>query len=270
MIGIHPNLSNEAYHAHDSVSRSKLMDFDVSPYNYWALHLNPERPSRKSTKALDIGQAYHDMILQPDLFEKEYAVEPKRVFLKYDGQEAYDAYKAKVLELQVSGKIIIKDQDADNLRGMEQVLFAHPEARELVVGAKYEQSHFWKDDETGLLLKCRPDILHTNMFVDFKTARDASPRGFQNAIAQYGYHIQAAIIQEGILKTEGRFIENFIFLCQEKVYPYPLGIYILGEETIEVGRSKYRILLKDLKHAIMSNEFPGFKPETINLPRWAL
>ena len=33
---------------------------------------------------------------------------------------------------------------------------------------KYEQSFFWQDPATGLLLKARPDILHEDMIVDLK------------------------------------------------------------------------------------------------------
>ena len=270
MLGVYPNLSNDDYHAHDSISRSKLMDFAVSPYNYWAMHLNPSRPPRKSSAAMDIGQAYHDLWLSPEIFKESYAVEPPRVLLKDVGREAYDEYKADIEALAGSGKTILGADEQRLLQEMAGALACNVQAVELLEGAINEQSYFWKDEATGLLLKCRPDILHDNMFVDFKTTRDASPKGFQNAIAQYGYHVQAAIIQEGVMKVEGRLIENFLFLCQEKVYPYMVGIYILGEESIEVGRKQLRSLTLDLHACIINDNWPGFEPETINLPRWYL
>jgi exodeoxyribonuclease VIII len=268
--GIYTNMTNEEYHNDkDSISRSKLLDLQISPYNYWALHLNPNRPSRKSSVSMDIGQAYHDLILQPELFSEQYATEPKRVLLKDSGRESYDNYKSTLNALEVSGKKILSSKDHITLLEMWDVLKKNTQAFELISGATYEQSHFWINKETGLLMKCRPDILHRNMVVDFKTTKDASRRAFQNAIAQYGYHIQSAIIQDGIRETEQRKIDNFIFVCQEKIYPYQVGIYILDEEALDTGHNEYKALLSDLNRCIRNNCWPGLEPQNIGLPRWA-
>jgi len=266
--GIHPNLTNDEYHAHDSISRSKLMDFAVNPYHYWAMHINSKRPPRKEKKAFEIGQAFHDLILQPDLFNREYKIEPEKVLLKDVGREEYDAYKAECAALALSGATILSAEDYIKLDEMQDRLRNHKEAWSLIEGARYEESYFWRDPHTDLLIKTKPDILHPNMSVDFKTTRSASSRFFQNSIAEYGYHIQAAFVREGRHELEDVNVPNFINICMEKEYPYHLGIYIMEEEAIDEGYHEYKQLLLDLKSAIRDNHWPDHDIQSIGLPAW--
>ena len=66
---------------------------------------------------------------------------------------------------------------------------------------------------------------------DFKTCRDASPRGFRSAINTFRYHQQAAYYLAGC-KAVGLPTEKFYFLAQEKAHPYPFGVYTLSDEAI--------------------------------------
>lgn len=270
MLGIYPLLSNEDYHAHDSVSRSKLMDFDVSPYNYWALHLAPNRPNREATPAMILGTAFHSMVLEHDLFHKQYVIMPKPVFLKDVGRAAYDQYKSDLAEIECGHRIPLTRDQYDILLSMYSTLYDDSRAIDLIQGAIYEQSYFWEDKESGLLVKSRPDILHQNIIVDLKTCADASPRAFQSAMVKGGYHIQAAMIRDGIRRLEGRDISNVINIAIETKYPYAIGIYVIDEEALDYGEFHYKDLLKRLKHANMNNDYPSYEIQSINLPRWAL
>ena len=271
MIGIYPNLSNEQYHAHDSISRSKLMDFSISPYQYWAMHLNPDRPEKKVTDAMEFGTAFHTWMLEQDNFKKQFYVKPEPVLLKDSGREAYEAYKELLKELSSNGRHCLSQDQYDCILDMYKALIDHNQAHELIWGAKaYEQSYFWQDKESGLLVKARPDILHSNMIVDLKTCASASPQAIQRAIVDGGYHTQMAMIRDGIRELEGRDIPNCILVCVEKTYPYAIGIYIIDEQALEIGRLEYKRLLLNLVSCIKSNSWPGHEIQTINLPRWAL
>src|SRR5688572_15604776 len=112
LSGIQSNLSNDAYHADtDSISRSALMEFKRSPFHYWSLYLNPERPQREQTAALTFGNAFHTFILEPQLFNERYVVEPERVLLKDVGRDRYDEYKATIAALSATNKIILSRDD---------------------------------------------------------------------------------------------------------------------------------------------------------------
>jgi len=89
--GIHKNLSSEEYHSHkESISRSALMDFNRSPFHYWAKHLNSDRPKKRCNIFNNIRFSLHTFILEPHLFADEYAIEPQKVLLKDVGRDAYE------------------------------------------------------------------------------------------------------------------------------------------------------------------------------------
>jgi hypothetical protein len=283
--GIYPNLSNTEYHSDPAISRSGILKFLESPYKYWAEYLNPDRPPKSQTDEMAFGSAFHKFVLEYEDFFQDYVVEPqtqrlpKVIRLKDVGRPAFDAYKAEKAKIEFfnqtlmnefdpAGKTVLTQKEMDLLQEMLTAINKHDQARDLIVGAKIEHSLFWRDEETGLMLKARPDIWHPNMIVDLKTCKSANTRAFLYAMIDGGYHIQAAMIQEGIYKLEGFQIQNFLNLCQEKTYPYSIGIKIIGDSFIQRGREIFRQTLGKMKSAIENNYFPDYEPETVELPAW--
>jgi len=267
--GIFNDLSNNDYHSDPAISRSGVMMFADSPYKYWANYLNPNRPIKKSTDAMDLGSAFHTLILEPLLFQQLYFIKPTRVYLKYDGKDKYESYKRVCEKLENSDFMIIENEDYEKLLGMQRALKSHKEAWELIQNAKYEQSYFWEDKESGMLCKARPDILHDNMIIDLKTCASASSRAYQRAMVDGGYHVQGAIIREAVREIEGNDIPNVINICIEKTYPYAIGIKIISESALDAGLMKFRSVLVDLKRCMADNSWNDYQPETVDLPGWA-
>jgi hypothetical protein len=269
--GIYKDLSNDEYHQDEgSISRTGMSIFNESPYRYWAHYINPARPGKKMTPAMEFGKVFHEFILEPEEFNKHYVIKPTKVLLKNVGRVKYDEYKRICADLEESNYIVLDDEDYVKLLEMRHALMKHSEARELIEGAIYEQSYFWKDEHSGLMVKARPDILHRNMIVDLKTCSDPSPRGFSNAMAYGGYHIQGAIIRDGVRELEGRDIPNVINIAIEPEYPYSVAVYPIHEEALEIGHQKYKQTLLDMKQCFDSKVWPDYEIQTINLPRWAL
>ncbi len=285
--GIYPNLSNEQYHADPAISRSGIMMFLESPYKYWANYVNPDRPPKESTPAMIFGSAFHTYVLELHHFWRDYAVEPEmlplpaKVLLKYTDRETFEKYKADLARIEMlntdtwsifqedsRGKIILKDGEIDLIRKMYDALCRHHEAPGLIRDAIYEQSYFWQDKDSGLMVKARPDILHSNMIVDLKTCVSASSRAFQRAMAEGGYHIQAAMIREAVNVLEGRDIPNAINVCVEKTYPYAIGNKIISETALEIGHKQFKETLMDMKECFETNVWPSYEVETVELPGW--
>lgn len=288
IVGKYTELSNEEYHAHtDSISRSAIMDFMQSPRKYWANYLNPNRPSKKTTEAMEFGENFHQMILEPKNFNEQTCLEiklnelPKCGLLRDLGRDEYDRQKAHLDQVKLQNEILqteydvlnaglkcIKQEDFQKMNDMRDSLQANAEAWDLLSEGKYENSYFWKDEDTDILLKARPDILHSSVIVDLKTARDASPRGFQNAMCYGGYHIQAAMILDAIKAIDGHDINTFINIVIEKEYPYAVGVYIIDTRAINLGRAKYKAALHGIKQAREKNEFLDYPAQVIELPAW--
>jgi hypothetical protein len=266
-----PDLSNEEYHANkDYISRSSIMDFDKNPYTYWAKHINPDRPIRDSTPQMILGSAFHTMMLEPHLFDEQYAIYPEKVLLKDVGKPAYEMFKHECAHIESSNKIILTSDEFMNLCKMRGKIYNSAEAMQLIRDARIENSFFWRDEHSGLNLKCRPDVLHDNMIIDLKTTSHASPRAFQREMVDYGYHVQFAMICDGVEIVEGRRINNCINIVVETKYPYNMAIYIIDEFALEEGQIKYKQICLDLKNAIEENKWQDYGIQTISLPKWAI
>jgi hypothetical protein len=124
------------------------------------------------------------------------------------------------------------------------------------------------------MCKARPDILHIfsnkkYTYVDLKTCSDASEDAFQRSMAQYGNHIQAAMVCDGVDGAQkDRYVDTCINICIETSYPYSIGIYIIDELAIQTGREEYKRILLELKHAIRHNEWDDLPIKSVGLPRW--
>ncbi len=151
---------------------------------------------------------------------------------------------------------------------MKQKVLSETTTKEIVTGARVEQSIFWIDPETQMLCKCRPDIWHDNFIVDLKTTEDASEAEFRRSIAKYGYHIQLGMIQEGLKHQENIDMRNFLFLAQEKKEPNLNAVYQLDEESIAIGIQEFKETLWEIKECHEKDYFPGYSTKMISLPAW--
>lgn len=270
-LGLHTNLDSEKYHADKStLSRSALMDFDHSSYHYWATHLNPKRPKKEPTNAMIMGSAFHCMILEPETFNDRYAIMPEPVLLKEVGKEQYQLYKELMAQTEESGKTVLPYGMYVDLGKMLDAFQKNSIGLGLIKDARIEHSFFWQDKHSGLILKCRPDALHSNIIVDLKTTSDASPKAFQNEMVRYGYHVQGAMIRDAVEIIEGNRIEKVINVVIETKYPYAMGIYIIDEFALDEGHRKYKQICLDLKAALEQQVWIDYGVQTISLPKWAI
>jgi exodeoxyribonuclease VIII len=136
-------------------------------------------------------------------------------------------------------------------------------------GAQYEKSIFWQESTTGLMCKARPDIWHSRFIVDLKTVRDASEKAFRWDIIEYGYDVQAAMIQDGIKAVTGQEMEGFFFVVVEKTPPFAVGIYQLHADSISLGREKYIGAIQRYKECTETNLWPSYPMKVITLPSYA-
>jgi hypothetical protein len=266
--GVYKDLSSDDYHNDkSSISRSALMDFKKSARHYWAKHINPDRPIEEKKPSWEFGTAFHTFVLEPQLFEENYIIEPEKVLLKDVGRPAYDFYKNQMDEILKSNKKIIAFENWQTLIAMNEALKKHPKYK-LIEDALIESSYFWNDADSGLIVKCRPDILQPEIYIDLKTIEDASPESYQREMVRYGYHIQAAMVKDAVRILTGEEIKMCINICVEKKYPYSIGVYIIDDSALEIGQIEYKELLLDMNTCIFSNTYNDYAVQTIGLPRW--
>ena len=257
------SLSPEAYHQGPGISRSGLMEFKRSPYHYWYKYLNPDYKSESATPAQILGNALHTYVLEPDEFEKRYFVIPEFNKVTKEGKERWQKIKS-----ELDKKEILSAHQYQILQAMTASLKKNKLAKQLIENAEIEQSLYWTDPDTGILCKCRPDILRSNLVCDLKTAQDGSPRSFQYAALDYGYYIQAAMVREAIKQLKQKIIKDFLFLVIEKARPYAVSIYQLDEASLDKGYQEFKTLLAHYKHCLETNDWPAYTIQEISLPHY--
>lgn len=144
-----------------------------------------------------------------------------------------------------------------------------------------------------------------NMVVDLKTTDDASPEGFGKSIANWRYDVQhpyyldglrQALQQsgdqapaEGAAELSAYWVDqatgllcrcrpdfwrgepkHFVFIAVEKRPPYAVGVYVLDEESVEIGRAQYRADLERFAECVRTDSWPGYgdKIQKISVPAW--
>ncbi len=261
------DIENHDYHEADGLSRSGLILFNKSPLHYWNEYKKEtaQETDNGDTPALILGNAVHSYILEPDKFNERFFVAEKVDRRTTVGKEKWQAMQA-----QLNGRDILTEESFQQVQNMGKSFLSNSIASRFLEGAQIEKSIFWKDSKTNVLCKCRPDIWLPNILCDLKTTEDASPRAFQRDMIKYGYHIQAAMIQDGIHHIKSSKIETFVFICIEKSDPYAIGIYELDKEAIERGREEYKKILEDYMPYQYEEVkiWPGYKPAVISLPAY--
>lgn len=234
------DISNDAYHQGPGISRSALMEFKRSPYHYWYKYLNPDYKPKAETPALLFGKAFHTLVLEPDKFEGYGNV--------------LTAYQRKLFA---------------DLDPMVASLKKNKLALQLIENAQIEKSLYWNDPDTGILCKCRPDILRPRLVADLKTAQDGSAWSFSKAIYDYGYHIQAAMIQEALRRIKKIEVTAFWFIIVEKSAPYVVSTYKLDAASLKKGHEDFKALLQRYKSCLEKNDWPAYALQEISLPKYA-
>jgi hypothetical protein len=247
------------YQAHPAVSRSYLVDILKSPAHAQAARENQGAP----TKAMILGSATHTWLLEPELFDDE--------FLVADIDRRTKAGKEMEAQANEAGLEILKPDEMQQIDAMIKSVNSHKSASILISKGEAEQSVFWIDEETGIQLKCRPDFRRADgIIVDLKTCLDASPEAFVKTILNNNYHIQAAMYLDG-LKAQNVFAENFTFIAVEKEAPFAVGVYVLDNDFIEIGRQQYKKALQILANCIKEKKYPAYSEDIVELkpPKWA-
>ena len=257
-------IPNEEYHAGLEQSSTKVKAaFNGSGKHYWEAQYGSKK---EPTQALIEGSAFHAMMEGRDIWQVEFVVKPEGLSLS--------TKEGKKFKEENSHRHILTPNFGERLERMSNAVYNFSPALEFMnIQGQAETSHYWTDEMTGLRCKCRPDYITDNLeyVIDYKTTTDASKKGFQRAIVQYGYDIQAGFYMDGIEKSMGHRPKNFIFIVVEKQPPFNVAVYVADDEMVTLGYEKARRGLSKIKYWEDAKEFPNYSEtvEIIGLPDWA-
>lgn len=187
------DIDDPGYFRLKSIDQSQLKQFLKNPAD-WAYHrLNDDH---KSTDAMKFGTAFHAYLLGTS---DVVSLPEGESFRSKDNQK----WRADQLE---AGNIIVSYNDMQLLKrmkeGIEQtsLMPEYPDYMEIIEQGTKEQCIEWKDRQTGLMLKAKPDLIPagTDYLVDLKTAQKADAESFAKEVINYGYHIQTVFYRAAV------------------------------------------------------------------------
>lgn len=254
-LGLHADV----YHRCDGVSTSRLKVFMNCPAKYKAMYITGEMES-PSGRQFDLGKAAHSLLLEPHKFHGEFVRQPDEIKIRRG--KAWDEFSEANAD-----KVVLTGDDWEACQRIRASVEAHHFGGRLLSGGKSEVSFFKRDEETGLIVKCRTDYLLGDLIVDVKTAASADPEEFGRNAKNLGYPLQDAIYRD----VTG--LPEFAFLVVEKTAPYVVTAPVLFDsDARRLGEMKYRKALRELAHAIEFDLFPGYssKPVVIGLKPWEM
>jgi hypothetical protein len=276
--GIYSNVDMARYHSADlcagpSVSSSGLRTlFSQSPAHFWASSpLNPDRVERTETQAFALGRAAHHLLLGEADFGKHFAIRPD----EFDSWRTA-ASKAWRAAQEAAGKTVLIPSDMDAIRGMARSLAANPLVAAGILNGAIEQSIVWKDAETGVWLKVRPDAIpgDGNDVADLKTTISVAYDALGKSVAEYGYAMQGALIRMGFREALGREMASFSLVFVEKTAPWCCRVVTLKREDLDAGEQAVRAALRVFARCLDRGEWPGpggtqSDAEYLEIPDWA-
>lgn len=265
--------SNKDYHSNGAVSKSTLAKMSVNPQYYkWCLD-NPQPPSDD----LIFGSAFHKLVLEPQDFDKEFAILPECNRRTKDGKALYDDFMAKCYE---NGQQAITQDDYNVICAMRDSVMSNKYAVALLKG-NHEQSMYWVDNFTQIECKCRLDCYKALkghiIITDLKSCRSADIKSIEKDVVQYAYDLQSFMYSQGVSENLKVPIENidFMFVFVEKKAPYQINIVQANEYVRQRGENLFREYIGTLKYCRESGNYYGYMgaenlPNELSLPSYLL
>ena len=264
-MSIESRMPHDEYAAIDAINITRLKELNRSPLHYQ--HVVKE--GREPTPALSLGIAAHCATLEPERFERQFAIWDRRTD---SGRMAprngrwWDAF----LNANQGKEIITEDE---SIAAMQLALAVRndPVARPYLLAGDPEVVMQWQIGPRKC--KARVDWLTgiegERTIVGLKTTRDCRAFQFGRQAANLGYALQWAFYADGYQELKGKQ-PRMIEIVVESAAPYACAVYEIPDDVLVYGREEYQRLLSVLDECERNDRWPGPAEavQILTLPSW--
>lgn len=276
--GVYRDIILEDYHNNvdlfdgPSISKSSLKwllpPHGGSPKAFWGRwKYNPDHVEPKTTPALDFGRAVHALLLGDEVFSEKFAVRPD--YRPDDGalpEKERRTWNANANDCKAWLKehehlTILTSDQIDRIRRISKDAAEYPLVKAGILNGQVERTLCWKDEKTGIWLKCRPDVVPTSsgIYCDLKSASSFDEEFLERQIYDACYYLQGAMTR---------------MVCRELGLPFDTFalLYVLNDEVpdtahaeiadfeLDRGEKAIRWALDTIAECLKSGEWPGAQP----------
>jgi hypothetical protein len=263
------------YAAIQAHSISALKNLGLSPKHYRYVRAHP-----KTSPSLTLGTAAHCAVLEPERFERDFAIWSRKTESGRNAPRnggAWDEFAANARE---QNQTVLTVDEAEDARAIQKAVRSNPDAMRYLDSGDPEISMEWEVSvvravgaPTVFRCKGRADWLtHVDgepCMVGLKTARDHRHFAFGAAAARLGYHLQWAFYYHGYQRISGQY-PRMVEIVVESSGPHDSAVYVIPDDIIQQGHGEYMDLLRLYAQCNESGEWPGvYQGEQIlTLPSW--
>lgn len=181
-------------------------------------------------------------------------------------------------ELELSGIQVVSDADWDSANNaIESAMARSGLVRAIFDDGVAESTTLAYIN--GTAVKTRPDWLPAghDLIVDVKTTRNCAWESFSKDIANYDYHMQAALYLDAEFEHSGKR-KAWAFFAQELEEPYESALHVLSNDAIADGRKRVHAAIRTYQRCKEHNIWPGigwdwqamdYQATTIDIPNWS-
>ena len=249
------------------MSRGELMRFSENPLK-WSLGLASEE-----TDSQEWGSLIDTLVLQPQRFDSLYVIQPASYVHEKDGEKPWNnnANVCRAWNEAQKDKTIIKKSERDRTDAALLQYGLHEPIRNLLAVSERQVmvTAEYHEPETGIcvplkaILDLVPDKRSARWgksLADLKTALSVRPDLFEKSVWKCHYDAQAAFYMDLYCAATGEDRTDWLFVAQENSAPYLLAdpMPMLGEDFIEIGRSKIAFALKYYCRCLKEKKWPSY------------
>ena len=228
--------------------------------------------SSRTQDVFDFGNATHAATLEPNEFGSRWLRGPTN-----DRRSA--KWREAALDVPEGAKLL-QPSVFDKVEVMAARVRCHP-----IVGPVLERpgiaegSIYWRDDETGLQRRARPDYAippsmdFAGAVLELKTyGGDPNPEALGKTFVNLGYHRKQANDVEAYTALYGVPPGVYVFAFVSKVPPHEVAAFVLDDGSAELGEEQRRRDVRRVAEAIERGSFAqpwNTDVSTLVLPAYA-
>lgn len=253
----------DEYRVIDAVSITRLKELSRSPLHYRHLLTHP-----KQTEPLALGTAAHCAVLEPERFERQFAIWRRRTAAGDMAPRRGQHWEEFCAEHE--GREIITEDQAALVGAIASAVRSDIASEKYLEAGEPEVVMQWAWDRA---CKGRIDWLtHIDgapVVVGLKTCRDCRHYQFGAAAAKLGYALQWAFYFDGFKHIKGS-APRMVEIVVESAPPHAVAVYRIPEDILQYGREEYTRLLGVLAECETTDFWPGpvLEEEVLTLPSY--